>query len=84
MTGLDAILIVLGVTFLAGMIRAGLGPSPADRAVGSDLCFLSVVATLAVLAGRFDETRFFDAVVIATLLGFIATISLARLLERRK
>lgn len=83
MTLLNVVLAILGLAFLSGIVRAGIGPTLADRAAAADLCLFSVVAALAVLAVRLEQPRFIDAVVAATLLGFVATVALARLVGRR-
>lgn len=75
-------LALLGVGFLAGLVRVAVGPTIADRAVGADVCLFCVVGSLAVLAVELEAPAFLDAVLVATLLGFIATMSLARLVGR--
>lgn len=82
MNVLDLALIVLGVAFVGSLVRAAIGPTLADRAVAVDVCLFTVVAALAVVSARAATTAFIDAVLVATLLGFIATISLARLIQR--
>lgn len=74
----------LALAFLAGIIRAALGPTLADRAVGADLCLFTVAAGLALLTVELETTVFVDAILVTTLLGFVATASLARLLGRRR
>lgn len=87
MSLLDVALMVLAAAFAAGLVRVAMGPSIADRAVAADVCFFSVVAALALLSVRLDASAFLDAVLVATLLGFVATVSLSRLVvggERRR
>jgi multicomponent Na+:H+ antiporter subunit F len=81
---IDIALIALGLSFIAGLVRVALGPTLADRAVAADVCLFAVVAGLALLAIRKDEPVFVDAVLIATLLGFVAAVSFARLIGRRR
>lgn len=78
----DVALGTLGVALLAGLIRVIVGPTLADRAVAADVCLFVVVAGVALLAVRLDAPAFLDAVLVATLLGFVATISLARLVGK--
>lgn len=75
-------LALLGIGFLAGLVRVAVGPTIADRAVGADVCLFCVVGVLSVLAVELEAPAFLDAVLVATLLGFIATMSLARLVGR--
>lgn len=80
----DLALLALAAGFLAALARVIVGPSVADRAVAADVCFYAVVAALALLSVRLEAPSLLDAVLIATMLGFIATISLARLVRRKK
>ncbi|WP_052667125.1 monovalent cation/H+ antiporter complex subunit F [Nitriliruptor alkaliphilus] len=79
---LDIALVALGVGFALGMVRVILGPSVADRAVATDLCLFTVVAAVALTVLRTGAEQFEDVVLIATLLGFLATIALAALVGR--
>jgi multicomponent Na+:H+ antiporter subunit F len=82
MTFLSAALVVLAVAFVCGLARVTLGPTVADRAVGADVCLFCVAGAMAVLAVELEAPVFLDAVLVATLLGFIATMSLAKLVGR--
>lgn len=87
MSLVDVALIVLAVAFAAGLVRVARGPSIADRAVAADVCLFIVVAGLALLSTKLDAPAFLDAVLVATLLGFVATVSLSRLVvggEKRR
>jgi multicomponent Na+:H+ antiporter subunit F len=72
------------MTFVDGALL-GLAiavPTVADRAVAVDVTLFAVVAGIALLSVRLEAPVFLDAAVVATLLGFIATVSLARLIRR--
>lgn len=75
-------LVLVVAAFAISLLRVVLGPSLADRAVAVDVCFFSVVAVFALLAARNELAAFADAVLIASLVGFLATVSLARLVSR--
>jgi multicomponent Na+:H+ antiporter subunit F len=79
---IDLALAVLVLVFLGGLIRVAVGPSLADRAVAADLCLFTIVASFALLAVREDAFQFVDAVLVSSLLGFIAAVGLARLIAR--
>lgn len=83
MIWLDAALVVLAVTFGLSLIRAVVGPSVADRAVAADVALYVIVAAIALLALRAGTSAFLDVVLIATLLGFLATVALGMLVGRR-
>jgi multicomponent Na+:H+ antiporter subunit F len=81
MTGIDLALIVMAVAFALALYRGVTGPTLPDRAVAADVCLYAVVAGLALLAIRQDSEAFLDVVLVATLLGFLASVALARLIE---
>lgn len=83
MIWLDLCLAALAVAFALGVLRAVMGPSIADRALAADIGLYVVVAAIALLALRSDTAAFLDVVLIATLLGFLATVALAMLVRRR-
>lgn len=83
MIWLDAALVVLAVTFGLALLRAVIGPSVADRAVAADVALYVIVAAFALLALRAGTSAFLDVVLIATLLGFLATVALGMLVGRR-
>ncbi len=84
MTPVDMPLGVVAVSFVIALVRVAIGPSLADRAVGGEVCLVTLVGGIALLAARLESTHFLDAVVVAALVQFIATIALALLLERKE
>lgn len=82
MTLLDLALLVLGLAFALGLLRVVRGPSVADRAIATDLCLYVVVAVIALTVLRTGAEQFEDVVLIATLLGFLATIAIGALIGR--
>lgn len=83
MIGVDLALAALAVTFALALWRAVVGPSVADRAVAADVGLYVIVAAIALLALRSGTGAFLDVVLIATLLGFLATVALGVLVGRR-
>lgn len=83
MTWIDVSLAVLALTFPLALVRAWIGPSVADRAVAADVGLYVVVAAIALLAVRTGTESFIDVVLMATLLGFLATVALGFLAGRR-
>jgi multicomponent Na+:H+ antiporter subunit F len=79
---IDIALGLLLTAAVAAVWRIATGPSAADRAIAADLVFFAFIAAVALLAVRIDEPLFLEVTVIATLVGFLATISLARLIDR--
>lgn len=76
-------LVLLAVGALGCAVRVVRGPSLADRVVALDAFVMIVVCGVAVQAARVDSDRFLDAVLVATLIGFISTVTVARFVERR-
>ncbi len=83
MIWLDVALGVLAVTYALALYRAARGPSVADRAVAADVALYVIVAAIAILALRSGTVAFIDVALIATLLGFLATVALGILVGRR-
>jgi multicomponent Na+:H+ antiporter subunit F len=84
MTVLDLALIALGIAFALGIVRVILGPTVADRAVATDLCLFTVIGAVALTVLRTGAEQFEDVVLIAVLLGFVATIALGALIGRER
>jgi multicomponent Na+:H+ antiporter subunit F len=79
---LDGLLAVLALAFLLSLLRVVRGPSLADRAVAADVCLLTLVGVFAIISVERMTPQFVDVVLVATLLGFVATVALAWLIER--
>jgi multicomponent Na+:H+ antiporter subunit F len=79
---IDVALAVLALAFACGLLRAAIGPTVADRAVAADVCLYAVVAAVALLALRSGAEAFIDVVLVATLLGFLATVALGAMISR--
>lgn len=79
-----AVLVVVVVSMLAAVYRARRGPGPADRALAADLVFYGFVAMVVLIGTLRDDGVTFTIAVVATLVGFLATLSLARLVTGGK
>ncbi|HEX2063012.1 MAG TPA: monovalent cation/H+ antiporter complex subunit F [Acidimicrobiales bacterium] len=73
-------LAVSGFLCLARIVR---GPSLADRVVALDVLVLVVVIGIAVQAARTGDGTYLDLLVVAALLGFVGTVTVARFIEWR-
>lgn len=76
---LEVALVLLAVGMLLAAVRAYLGPKVTDRAVAADLIFFAIIGFIALIGLRTNIEALFDTILIATLLGFMAAISMARL-----
>jgi multicomponent Na+:H+ antiporter subunit F len=82
MTVTGVLLGVLAVVMAVAVWRMAAGPTDADRVVAVDLGFVVFVAAVALLAVRLDTPAVLILVLVATLVGFLATVAVAHLLER--
>ncbi|MEM6491061.1 MAG: cation:proton antiporter [Pseudomonadota bacterium] len=64
--------------------RLAVGPSLPDRVVALDMMTVAIVAFCGLAAIRFDDTAFLDVALVLALVGFLATVALARFAERRE
>lgn len=72
--------IVLGCVFL-GAVRFVRGPSDADRIVALDILFSAAVAMCSLAALSSQSIFFLDIAIGVVLIGFVATLAWARLVE---
>ncbi|WP_431796062.1 monovalent cation/H+ antiporter complex subunit F [Microbacterium enclense] len=77
---LDIAIAACGVALLLSAWRIGIGPTRGDRAVAADLLTFSLIGLIALFGTRMASVGTFDLVVIATLVAFLAAVSLARAL----
>ncbi len=80
--GSDIALVLVAAGVLLALVRIWRGPTAADRAVAAELVFIATVGAIVLLADRLDQPVLLDVALVAVLGGFIATISLARLVHR--
>lgn len=73
-------LVVLSVVL--AFVRLVRGPSLPDRVVALDMMTVSIVAFCGLEAIRHDAPAFLDVAVVLALVGFLATVALARFAER--
>jgi len=82
-TVLDVALVLLALCLVVAAVRAVVGPTDADRVLAVDFGFLVTLCAVALLAVRLGTPALLDLVLIGTLVGFLATVALARLVARR-
>ena len=80
---LDMLLVaVAGLAVALGAVRAIRGPLMVDRVIALDMLTVSGVAFAALAAHATGSRQFLDVGLGIAMLGFIATIAFARLIER--
>ena len=78
---LSLFLILLGLA--VAFVRLAKGPSLADRVVALDMMTVTIISFCGVYAVFMDEPSFLDVAIVLALVGFLATVALARYAERR-
>ena len=83
---LHAALIASQVLLGAGMLlcawRIWRGPSAEDRVLGLDTLYVNAMLLMLTFGLRSSSTLYFEAALVVALLGFVATVALARFLLR--
>jgi multisubunit Na+/H+ antiporter MnhF subunit len=74
--------VLLGVTVVMAGFRMLVGPDDANRAVAADLLFFAVIGLIALAGAIRQSGLVFDVIVVASAVGFLAAVSLARTITR--
>lgn len=84
MTGLAIVLLTAGALLAAALatVRIVIGPTHADRVVALDIFLAAAIALGAAAALATGRTVFLDVAIGLALVGFVATIGWARLVQR--
>ncbi|NYF16587.1 multicomponent Na+:H+ antiporter subunit F [Microbacterium sp. AK009] len=84
MTLENLLLAALLLTLPPAVWRLISGPTDADRAAAADFVFFAFIAAIALLSLSTDNPALVDIVLVATLTGFLATVALARIVDRSR
>ena len=80
--GLTAALIALALAMVCAAWRIIRGPRAQDRILGMDALYLNGMLLAVVLGIRSGSDLFFEAALIIGMLGFAATVAMAKFLMR--
>lgn len=75
---------LLIATAVFAVIRIIAGPDDASRAVVADLVYFCVIAAFILVGTLSGSMVVFEVALLASLIGILATVALARLLTRGK
>jgi len=75
---------ILGVAAVVGLLRIVRKSTLGDRAVAFDMITSIITCGLLVGAALLDDALYLDAAVVLGLLGFVATVTIARFIESRR
>lgn len=81
---IDIAIVTITVACLVATYRMLVGPTEADRAIGGDLLLFGVIGLILLFGVRTPNVFAFDITLVATLVGFLGALSLARALTRGK
>lgn len=76
-------LVILGLALIVSVVRIVIGPSLADRVLALDLMTVIAMGFIGAIAIRTGLMLYLDIAVALALLGFLATVALARYILRR-
>lgn len=74
--------IALAAAMLLALMRMIKGPRAQDRVLGLDTLYVNSMLLLLVFGIRTGNTLYFEASLIIGILGFVATVALAKFLMR--
>lgn len=75
-------LISIGVSMALTLYRLIKGPDTPDRILALDTLYINAVALLIVLGVYDSSSIYFEAALLIALMGFVATVALARYIAR--
>ncbi len=75
-------LISIGVSMALTLYRLIKGPDAPDRILALDTLYINAVALLIVLGIYDNSSIYFEAALLIALMGFVATVALARYIAR--
>ena len=78
-----AFVMLLAVAAIIGFYRLLAGPTRADRVIALDLLFAIAIVLSICAAIASNSTAFLDIAIGLSLVGFVATIAWARLIDRQ-
>ena len=70
--------VAIGIALLITTWRLLVGPEVTDRVLALDTLYINTVGLVIVLGVRLSSNLLFEAALIIAMLGFIATVALAR------
>ncbi len=78
---IDAAQLLVIASIILAFVRLALGPSLPDRIIALDMMTVSITAFCGIFAISRNDAIFLDIVVVLALIGFLATVAMARFAE---
>jgi multicomponent K+:H+ antiporter subunit F len=79
---LDFAIVAVSLAGVLCLWRLLRGPQPTDRVLAIDTLYVNAVALAILLGLRLQTALLFEAALLIAMLGFVATVALARYLSR--
>jgi multicomponent Na+:H+ antiporter subunit F len=76
--------VFLAVCIIIALVRVFLGPTVPDRIVALDTINTIVVVVMVILGAAFKEMILIDVAIVYALLSFVATLFIAKYIEKGK
>ena len=76
--------IVLAVSISFCFYRLVVGPTLPDRVVAMDTISAVIIAMITVYSIKENTALFYDAILVLSVLGFVATVAMAKFLAKGK
>ncbi|MBM6594368.1 K+/H+ antiporter subunit F [Microvirga pudoricolor] len=74
--------ILLGLAMCCATFRLVTGPRAQDRILGLDTLYVNAMLMVVTFGIRSGSSLYFEAALVISLLGFVATVALAKFLMR--
>jgi multicomponent Na+:H+ antiporter subunit F len=75
--------VMVALSLAIAFVRMALGPTLTDRVVALDMMTTLIIAVCGIVAVLTAVSAFLDVAIVLALVGFLATVALARYAERR-
>jgi multicomponent K+:H+ antiporter subunit F len=74
--------LLLALALMIAVIRVFIGPRAQDRILALDACYIIAMLLLVTFGIGSGRTIYFEAALVIGMLGFVATVALAKFLMR--
>ena len=79
-----AVLVFLALLAFVGLYIAYKGPKAANRVIAINVIFTKVAVMITILSIVTNQDAFVDVALIYAMMGFVATVSVSKYLEKAK
>jgi multicomponent K+:H+ antiporter subunit F len=80
---IDLAILAFSIAMLMALVRLLRGPASTDRVLALDTLYINAMAVLILFGMKLGTAMYFEAALIIAMLGFVATVVLAKFIIRR-